>query len=239
MKAQKIQPRNPFLVYGYASPRYFCDREAETQQILSALENERNLTLIAPRRMGKTGLIKNVFYTLQEQKPEVACFYMDIFATRDLSSLVRLLAKTVLGRLDTLSESALHKLTSFFRSCRPVISADELTGVPTVTLDFVADKSEQTLKEIFDYMAASGKNCYLAIDEFQQITSYPEEGTEALFRSYIQFIPNVRFIFAGSSQHLMQEMFVSAKRPFYQSTQLMVLREIDEESYYRFARSFF
>jgi len=120
-----------------------------------------------------------------------------------------------------------------------VISADELTGVPTVTLDFVADKSEQTLKEIFDYMAASGRNCYLAIDEFQQITSYPEEGTEALLRSYIQFIPNVRFIFAGSSRHLMQEMFVSAKRPFYQSTQLMVLREIDEESYYRFARNFF
>lgn len=120
-----------------------------------------------------------------------------------------------------------------------MISADELTGVPTVTLDFVADKSEQTLKEIFDYMAASGRNCYLAIDEFQQITSYPEEGTEALLRSYIQFIPNVRFIFAGSSQHLMQEMFVSAKRPFYQSTQLMVLREIDEESYYWFARNFF
>ena len=67
MKPQKMQPRNPFLVYGYANPRYFCDREAETQQMLSALENERNLTLIAPRRMGKTGLIKNVFYTLQEE----------------------------------------------------------------------------------------------------------------------------------------------------------------------------
>lgn len=58
MKPQKMQPRNPFLVYGYANPRYFCDREAETRQMLSALENERNLTLIAPRRMGKTGLIK-------------------------------------------------------------------------------------------------------------------------------------------------------------------------------------
>ena len=54
MQPQKMQPRNPFLVYGYANPRYFCDREAETQQMLSALENERNLTLIAPRRMGKT-----------------------------------------------------------------------------------------------------------------------------------------------------------------------------------------
>ena len=37
----------------------------------------------------------------------------------------------------------------------------------------------------------------------------------------------------------MQEMFVFAKRASYQSTQLMVLREIDEESYYRFARNFF
>ena len=249
MKPQKMQPRNPFLVYGYANPRYFCDREAETQQMLSALENERNLTLIAPRRMGKTGLIKNVFYTLQEEKPEVVSFYMDIFATRDLASFVRLLAKTVLGQLDTLSESALHKLTSFFRSCRPVISADELTGVPTVTLDFVVDKSEQTLKEIFEpvYLTTlrdiySENLTDIVTDDpeiFQQITSYPEEGTEALLRSYIQFIPNVRFIFAGSSQHLMQEMFVSAKRPFYQSTQLMVLREIDEESYYRFARNFF
>ncbi len=144
MKLQEMHPKNPFLVYGYAGPRFFCDREVETQKILSALNNERNMTLIAPRRMGKTGLIKNVFHALQEQSPEVACFYMDIFATRDLSAFVRLLAKTVLGQLDSLSESVLHKLTSFFRFCRPVISTDELTGIPSVTLDFVSNKSEQT-----------------------------------------------------------------------------------------------
>lgn len=240
VKQVGLELRNPFLIYGYVAPRYFCDRMEETEKILSALENGRNITLIALRRIGKTGLIKNVFYNMQHQtKEDVACFYMDIFATRDLPAFVRLLAKTVLGQLDTLSETVLHKLASFFRSCRPVISADELTGIPTVSLDFVPDKSEQTLKEIFNYMAASGKRCYLAIDEFQQITSYPEKGTEALLRSYIQFIPNVQFIFAGSSRHLMEEMFVSAKRPFYQSTQLMVLREIAEEPYYRFAAAFF
>ena len=31
---------NPFLVYGYDSPMYFCDREKETQDLLEALENE-------------------------------------------------------------------------------------------------------------------------------------------------------------------------------------------------------
>lgn len=239
VKQKEMELKNPFLVYGYVNPKYFCDREEETEKMLSALDNGRNLTLIAPRRIGKTGLIKNVFYQMQQQEREVACFYMDIFATRDLASFVRLLAKTVLGQLDTLSEAVLHRLTSFFRSCRPLISADELTGMSTVSLDFVPDKSEQTLKEIFDYMASSGKQCYLAIDEFQQIAFYPEKGTEALLRSYIQFVPNVHFVFAGSSRHLMEEMFASAKRPFYQSTQLMVLREIGEEAYYRFASAFF
>lgn len=56
-----MKPQNPFLIAGYHSPEYFCDRETETKTIINALENNRNLTLIAPRRMGKTGLIKNVF----------------------------------------------------------------------------------------------------------------------------------------------------------------------------------
>ena len=69
-----MKPNNPFLVYSYHSPAYFCDRETETQKIISALNNERNLTLIAPRRMGKTGLIKNVFHNMAEQEKKYSAF---------------------------------------------------------------------------------------------------------------------------------------------------------------------
>lgn len=235
-----MKPNNPFLVYGYASPEYFCDRETETDKIVSALKNDRNLTLIAPRRMGKTGLIKNVFYQMKKDNAEKASyFYMDIYSTRDLRAFIQLLSQTVLGELDTLSQNILRQMTTFFKSCRPVISADERSGMPVVTLDFVPEHAEQTLKEIFDYMAASQKRCYIAIDEFQQITEYPEKGVEALLRSYIQFLPNVHFIFSGSRKHVMQEMFASAKRPFYQSTQIIILKEIPLESYYTFAKIFF
>lgn len=235
-----MKPNNPFLVYGYNSPEYFCDREKETEKMISALNNERNLTLIAPRRMGKTGLIKNVFYQLKsEKKQDAAYFYMDIYSTRDLKAFTQLLAQTVLGELDTLSQNILRQMTGFFKSCRPVISADERSGVPTVTLDFIPERAEQTLKEIFDYMAASKKSCYIAIDEFQQIMEYPEKGIEALLRSYIQFMPNVHFIFSGSKKHVMEEMFASAKRPFYQSTQIIILNEIPLENYYAFAQKFF
>ena len=46
---------NSFVYQGYESPAYFCDREAETRNIISHLKNGRNVTLVSPRRIGKTG----------------------------------------------------------------------------------------------------------------------------------------------------------------------------------------
>ena len=38
--------------------------------------------------MGKTGLIKNVFYQMKrENNPNAAYFFMDIYSTRDLKSI--------------------------------------------------------------------------------------------------------------------------------------------------------
>lgn len=234
-----MKPNNPFLISGYHSPEFFCDRERETATILDALHNGRNLTLIAPRRMGKTGLIRHAFYLLKEQHEDVVTLYMDIFSTQSLGDLVRLLASTVLGQLDSVPQKALNRIGQFIRSCRPVFTFDEYSGVPKVTIDVALAEEEATLKEIFQYLASSEKRCYIAIDEFQQITEYPEKGVEALLRSYIQFLPNVNFIFAGSKKHVMQEMFTSSRKPFYQSTQILTIGTINREEYAQFAMNHF
>ena len=158
---------NPFVTSGYIAPEYFCDRERETEELSRWLINENNVAIISTRRMGKTGLIKNVFYTLQEKEKNAKCFYLDIFSTQNLREFVALLGREILGKLDSLSQSTLKTLLSFFKSCRPVITMDELSGIPSVSLDIVPSKEEETLKEIFDYLRQSGRECYLAIDEFQ------------------------------------------------------------------------
>ena len=191
------QLNNPFVIYGYKGTEYFCDRKKETDLIMKALQNERNIVLISPRRIGKTGLIHHVFENISKQEPETHCFYLDINATRNLSQFIQLLAKTVIGK--------------------------------------VPNQSEESLKHIFEYLKQSEKRIYIAIDEFQQIAEYPEDGTEALLRSYIQFLPNVYFIFAGSKQHMMTDMFLSAKRPFYQSSQILNLPLINQDEYHHFA----
>ena len=234
-----MKPNNPFLIAGYHSPEFFCDRKAASSTILEALYNGRNITLIAPRRMGKTGLIHHVFYQLKEQKSDVVTLYMDIYSTQSLGDFVRLFANTVLGQLDSVPQKALNRIGQFIRSCRPVFTFDEITGTPKVTVDVSPTEEESTLKEIFDYLGSSEKRCYIAIDEFQQIAEYPEKGVEALLRSYIQFLPNVNFIFAGSKQHVMQEMFTSSKRPFYQSTQMLTIGTVNRDEYADFAMAHF
>ena len=191
---------NPFVVYGYKGAEYFCDRQKETEKMISTLHNERNITLVAPRRMGKTGLIHHVFHQMEEQYEGVKCFYLDIFATKNLEQMVQLMASETIGKLDL----------------KP-------------------SEGRESLKRIFEYLKQSGKRCYIAIDEFQQILSYPEDGVEAMIRSYIQFLPNVYFVFSGSQQHMMQEMFLSANRPFFQSSLVLSLPCIEEPVYREFA----
>jgi len=232
-------PNNPFLVAGYHSPNYFCDRQIETEKIISALSNDRNISLLSARRIGKTGLIQHAFYKIAEQDKSLNCFYIDIFSTQNLQQFVELLGKTIIGKLDSNAETMVKNVSNLFKSFRPSFTYDSISGTPTVSLNIQTNQTETGLQEIFDYLKASEKRCYIAIDEFQQITEYPEKGVEALLRSYMQFSTNVKFIFAGSKKHLMDAMFSSANRPFYQSTQKIGLNEIPLETYRMFAIELF
>ena len=227
--------KNPFLTAGYAGDEYFCDRKRETARMLAAFENERNLTLIAPRRYGKTGLIKNVMAKLPSG---FAGVYLDIFSIEDLASFASAFAATVVGALDSPLEKTLSAVARFFKSCRPTVTPQE-NGMPQFSFDVVPAAAKATLDETFAYLKSKERRTVVAIDEFQQIAEFPEKGVEALLRSHIQFVPWVRFVFAGSRHHVMSEMFGSAKRPFYQSTEILSLGPIDRSEYEKFAAGHF
>lgn len=233
-----IQIINPFITTGYVSPEYFCDRETERKELIDLVTNGNNLALISPRRMGKTGLIMHCFSDKMIEK-NYYTFFIDIYATKSLQDFVLSLSKVILEQLKPFGKKAIEIFLQYAKTLQAGISFD-MTGAPSFNMQ-VGDirDSRNTLDEIFNYLNNADNPCIVAIDEFQQIASYPEENLEAVLRTYIQHCNNTRFIFAGSQRHIMSNMFLSPSRPFYQSVSMLYLESIPIDKYTEFAKYHF
>ena len=230
---------NPFYITGIIPPDYFCDREVETQWLIRTITNQADVLLTSPRRMGKTQLIRH-FYECPEIKNRYYTFYADIYPTTSLHEFVLFLSKEIYSVLVPKSKTALKRFLSFLKSLSGSFSYDPVTGGPSFDVKLGDIQSpELTLKEIFDYLEKADRPCIFAIDEFQQIAKYPEKNVEALLRSHVQAMNNCRFIFAGSNRHILENMFHSAAKPFYNSTEQLYLDRIPKDKYISFICSKF
>lgn len=230
---------NPFITRGYAGAEYFCDREKETHDIVNLLSNGNNIALISPRRLGKTDLIRHCF-AQSELKEKYYTFLIDIYATSSLRDFVNTLGKAILDELKPRGKKTWEKFIMMLQSIKTEITFD-FSGNPVwgMGLSNIEDPSI-TLDEIFGYLNNADKPCIVAIDEFQQITSYSQgEDVEAALRTHIQRCNNAVFLFSGSRRHLMGSMFTSPSRPFYQSVITMGLAPISCDKYTSFAKRLF
>ncbi len=233
-----MNQKNPFLVEGYLSPEYFCDRVEETALLTRHLTNDCNVALIAPRRLGKSGLIMNCFHQDQIQQA-YHCIYVDIYDTKNLSEFVYTLGGAILNALKSKGRAAWEAFLAALQSLKSTISFNS-KGMPEWTLS-VGEIStpDATLEEIFKYLNTADRPCLVAIDEFQAIATYPEKTVEATLRKHIQNCHNAHFVFSGSKRHMMAQMFATQAHPFYHSSSIMGLEPIPEATYIDFANRHF
>lgn len=225
---------NPFYVTGIIPPAYFCDRETETDWLVRTVTNQANVLLTSPRRMGKTQLIRH-FYERPEIKGHYHTFNVDIYPTTSLHEFVLFLSKEIYSVLVPKGKATLNRFLSVLRSLTGSFTYDPVSGVPSFDVKLGDIQApEVTLGEIFAYLEKADLPCIFAIDEFQQIDRYPEKNVEALLRSYVQTMNNCRFIFAGSNRHILENMFHSAAKSSYNSTEQLYLDRIAREKYVAF-----
>ena len=230
---------NPFYITGIIPEPYFCDREKETVWMLRTLENKAHILLTSPRRMGKTQLIRHLF----EQpsiKDNYYTFYTDIYPTTSLHELVLFLSKEIYSVLVPKGKTVLNKFLAGLRSLAGSFGYDPVANTPTFNIKLGDIHSpELTLEEIFQYLEQADMPCIFAIDEFQQIANYPEKNVEATLRTHIQKMNNCLFIYAGSNRHILENMFNSAAKPFYNSAEQMYLDCIPKDIYLGFVEEQF
>ncbi|WP_288287107.1 ATP-binding protein [uncultured Prevotella sp.] len=230
---------NPFITTGRVPKELFCDRKEESNKFLKSITNGANVVLMAPRRVGKTQLVYYCF-----DKPDIRdnyiTFFIDILKTSTLQEFTYEFGKTVFNTLATRGQKMQKMAMMTMRSLTGNIGFDPVTALPTFGISIGDIQNPAfSLEEIFRTLEGAGKKCIVAIDEFQQITNYPEKNIEAELRSHIQKLTNTQFIFSGSERHLLEEMFRDSARPFYNSADIQSLEVIEEKKYADFVRHHF
>ena len=115
-----------------------------------------------------------------------------------------------------------------------MVSFDMLTGSPQVSFTLKDKEINNQIEGILKFLEKQDEKFVIAIDEFQQILRYPEKNTDTWLRTIIQKMKNVVFIFSGSQQHIMNELFTIPSRPFYNSAAMLKINRIERERYSTF-----
>src|SRR5690606_18360514 len=147
-----------------------------------------------------------------------------------------ILLNAVHRALNPTPKQFLNNVMAWFSALRPVISVDELTGKPSISLERGdTGQDAATTREIFRILNEHERTIFLAIDEFQQVATFPDVRMDAVLRTELQHSPKVRCIFSGSQRHLLMDLFHDGQKPFYGSTDLLELQRIGPDTYAAFA----
>ncbi len=223
-------PSTPFPTTGYYGPKYFCNRENETKTLLENIRGESSTILTAQRRIGKTALIMHVIGKLPAGTSGI---YLDILPTENMNDFLNEFASAVIRDVNEKRYPG-KKLWDFIKSLRPSLTFDMLTGAPQVSFTVKEQEINRQIEAIIQFLEKQDEKYVIAIDEFQQILKYHEKNSDSWFRSVIQKLKNVAFIFSGSQQHLMNELFTIPSRPFYNSARMLKIVKIDHDKYKSF-----
>lgn len=207
---------NPFNYISVAEGDNFYDRVEETKRIVDTLYGGNNLVLFAPRRYGKTSLVFKAMKQMEQQGLE--CVYMDLMPVYSLESFAELYIQALYKKQTAIERFS--QIVSEVKNIRPKLTFDASGklqfgiefAVPRVTTATIAD-----LLDLPEKMARNGHRMAVVMDEFQEIRKLAKFGLEALIRSKVQLHHHTNYLFLGSKTHLIEDMFMSKNRPFYNS----------------------
>ena len=233
---------NPFKFGKEVSGDQFYDREEAFGKLYRKLAGGScNVVMYAPRRYGKTSLVKKVFARLEDEGiPTVS---IDLNKIANIEKFCEQYA-LALCRLAGKGQTIANRISTYLSHLNPTFSFGG-EAILSVKLGYGAKMNESSVSSVLDLaekIAAEvvGGPVAVAFDEFQEIERLsPDLPLEGIFRSCIQAHQNVRYVFLGSKTHMLKRMFGEKSRPFYKSAATVRLEKPPEDESRTFVRSRF
>ena len=221
-------------------------READVREIATALASGANLVLAGPRRTGKTSvcdaavgrLVGRGFYTVS----------VDLFRIASAAELAEALVAATLSNRSALRR-VVHQTRRAGRLVADALHTSAVVKSKTqlgeeLEIAFTPGLAARDPDRYLDYALAlpgriaeaDRKQVVMFFDEFQEVAgqSAPYGDTDRLtkrMRAIFQRTTGVSYLFAGSLEHLMRDLFTPSQRALYQFGGFHDLRPIDDNAW--------
>lgn len=221
-----------YFPFKLATGETFCNRKQELLQIKENVEKNRHLVIYSPRRYGKSSLVNKVVSDLK-----LPSAVIDLFLAHDdrmITKRIMVGISKIISQLLTPSEKILKKVQESFKNFKVTLGGNGFYIENSFSMNSY-DSTDQIYEAlaILDKMAHDKREKVIVFfDEFQDIIN--SEGSKSIqgaIRNIAQSTQSITFIFSGSHQHLLAELFDDKSKPLYMLCDKIQLQRIKASDY--------
>ena len=209
-------------------------RKKIISQIIQWLDYGESVVIIAPRRFGKTSLVREI---LRRTKKDYFTSFVDFFSTPDIATLSTRITEEVLTNKKL--NLAFHKFRSNFSELLKNVKFKQIVNEFEYILSFSDGKQNDmeqlgsSLEFINSFAKKYDQKMICGFDEFGDLRKLNGDSIVKLFRSKIQMHNHTSYLFTGSYESVMSELFFKPIAPFYRFARIMQLKEIDIDIFHK------
>lgn len=218
-----------------ASNESFCNREGERTTLKQCMLDSTHVWIQAPRRYGKTSLVRQACSELTDLGKPVSIAPIDFMLCSSLEDCCKRILRAIeqqvsvdQNQISTLMSS----LMKYFKRASFNVANNKANLSFSKEVPPKIEDIEEALIGLDNWLGESERRVVIHFDEFQEVGRLdPSFSLEATIRHCAERVSNMTFVFSGSNRHLMEQAMADENRPLFHHCQVMKLNRISIEDY--------
>lgn len=226
---------------GVAEGNAFCNRAKERKELMGNINNGNHTVLSAPRRYGKSSLVKKV--VTEMKLPYAWIDFLTVSTKEEVQAQIAKLVSQAIYAISPDIKKIQSQISKIFKGLGAEINLNlkmgkALSGSISLHPDFEKNlQIDEILMKLDELATQLKQRIVFVFDEFQQISLLKDGGViEGMIRHAVERSKSVTYIFSGSNRHLLLSMFGSKDRPLYRLCLTMPIDRIAAEEYEHFLK---
>jgi len=203
--------QSPFEHVRPLAPGRVPGRDDETAGLVRRMRERRIVAVIAPRRFGKTSLVRHAMAVADDVDPSPWQVSVDLFGLSSAFDLAVRLERA----MGEVTGSHLRRLGDRLAGSELGLSLAPGLGIKAKIGARSAPDPIQAIHELLAVLVEASREHggILFIDEFQDLAHL--DGLDAILRTHLQHARDVAVLFAGSRPSMMRSLFTERARAFF------------------------